>query len=99
MVRSYSMDDSQDIPPSRPSRFITPNYGIQQGETSDVIEMSSVIVAVDGDTAVVRVWVNYGAARNKPWRDLCVLGFATDGRCSEFEEWPFAPGQPDGHEP
>jgi hypothetical protein len=59
--------------------------------------MSSVVVAVDGAIAVVRVWVNYGDARNKPWQDLWLLGFAQDGRCSAFEEWPFAPGQPDGH--
>jgi len=63
----------------------------------ETFAMSSVVVAVDGATAVVRVLVNYGAARNKPWRDLWVLGFAPDGRCSVFEEWPFAPGQPDGH--
>jgi len=37
------------------------------------------------------------AASGRPWRDLWVLRFAADGRCSSFEEWPFAPGQPDGH--
>jgi hypothetical protein len=63
----------------------------------EVFEMSSVVVAVDDATAVVRVLVNYGAARNKPWRDLWILRFAPDGRCSMFEEWPFAPGQFDGH--
>jgi hypothetical protein len=59
--------------------------------------MSSEVVAVDGGTAVVRVFVSYGAAGSRPWRDLWVLRFAADGRCSWFEEWPFAPGQPDGH--
>jgi len=59
--------------------------------------MSSDIVALDGDTAVVRVSVSYGARGNKRWRDLWVLRFAEDGRCSWFEEWPFAPAQPDGH--
>lgn len=63
----------------------------------EAFEMSSEVVAVDGGIAVVRVFVNYGAPGNKPWRDIWVLRFAADGRCSWFEEWPFAPGQPDGH--
>ncbi len=58
--------------------------------------MSSEIVAVDGSTAVVRVFVTYAAGRRR-WRDLWVLRLAGDGRCSSFEEWPFAPDQPDGH--
>ena len=60
--------------------------------------MSSDVVAVDGDTAVVRVAVEYGGPEPSRWRDLWVLRFADDGRCSSFEEWPFAPDQPDGHE-
>jgi hypothetical protein len=31
------------------------------------------------------------------WRDLWVLRFDADGRCTAFEEWPFVPDQPDGH--
>ena len=59
--------------------------------------MASEVVAVDAGTAVVRVFVEYDASESKPWRDLWVLRFAADGRCSSFEEWPFAPAQPDGH--
>jgi hypothetical protein len=59
--------------------------------------MSSEVIAVDGPTAVVRVSVEYGASGGR-WRDLWVLELHDDGRCSAFEEWPFAPGQPDGHE-
>ena len=59
--------------------------------------MSSDVVTVDGGTAVVRVLVNYGALASRLWRDLWVIQFAQDGRCSSFEEWPFAPDQPDGH--
>ena len=59
--------------------------------------MSSDVVTVDGSTAVVRVFVEYGAPASGRWRDLWVLRFAEDGRCSSFEEWPFAPSQPDGH--
>jgi hypothetical protein len=59
--------------------------------------MTSHVVTVDGATAVVRVLVRYGGAVSSDWRDLWVIQFAEDGRCSSFEEWPFAPDQPDGH--
>lgn len=59
--------------------------------------MTSEVVAVDGDTAVVRVAVEYQRDQPARWRDLWVLRFDGDGRCTAFEEWPFAPGQPDGH--
>jgi hypothetical protein len=53
-------------------------------------------VAVDGDTAVVRVAVDYRGKKHTRWRDLWVIRFAPDGRCRTFEEWPFAPDQDDG---
>lgn len=56
-------------------------------------EMSSNVLAVDGDTAVVRVHVRYGPPRNTEWLDLWVIRYAPDGRCRAFEEWPFAPDQ------
>jgi ketosteroid isomerase-like protein len=59
--------------------------------------MAAEVVAVDGDTAVVRVSVEYGGPDGGRWRDLWVVRLARDGRCSSFEEWPFAPDQPDGH--
>jgi hypothetical protein len=55
-------------------------------------EMKYEIVAVDGDTAVARIEVNY--ASGAEYRDLWIARFAADGRCREFEEWPFWPGQP-----
>ncbi len=58
--------------------------------------MTSEVVAVDGDVAVVRAEVEYAAPGSR-WRDLWILRFATDGRCAAFEEWPFAPERPDGH--
>ncbi|MGH3362656.1 MAG: nuclear transport factor 2 family protein [Nocardioides sp.] len=61
--------------------------------------MAADIVAVDGETAVVRVSVDYGDSAKERWRDLWVIRFGQDGRCSFFEEWPFAPSQPDGHAP
>ena len=53
---------------------------------------TSEVVAVDGATAVVRVSVDY--ATGKRWRDLWVITLDDEGRCTAFEEWPFAP--PDG---
>jgi SnoaL-like domain len=63
--------------------------------------MAPEILAVDGATAVVRVSVDYDqgqATAAQRWRDLWVIRFDDDGRCVAFEEWPFAPGQRDGHE-
>jgi len=60
-------------------------------------EMQHQIVAVDGDTAVVRLDVEYSDDEIGRWRDLWVMAFAPDGRCAAFEEWPFSPDQPDGH--
>lgn len=69
----------------------------ERDRADEEFTMSSNVVAVDGDTAVVRVLVEYGAPGTGRWRDLWVLRFAPDGRCESFEEWPFAPDQPDGH--
>jgi ketosteroid isomerase-like protein len=55
-------------------------------------EMSSGLVAIDGDTAVARIEVAY--ASGAEYRDLWIIRFADDGRCREFEEWPYWPGQP-----
>jgi ketosteroid isomerase-like protein len=63
----------------------------------ETFTFTSELVAVDGDTAAVRAEVEYSGRDTSRWRDLWVLRFATDGRCCAFEEWPFAPAQPDGH--
>lgn len=55
-------------------------------------EMSWELVAVEGDTAVTRMEVAY--ASGAEYRDLWIIRFAADGRCREFEEWPYWPGQP-----
>ncbi len=55
--------------------------------------MASEIVAVDGDTAVVRVEVRYQAPTAREFRDLWLIRFDSDGRCRSFEEWPFSPRQ------
>jgi hypothetical protein len=55
-------------------------------------EMRHEVVATEGGTAVVRVEVDYG--RGTSYRDLWIVRFAADGRCAEFEEWPFWPEKP-----
>ncbi|MFU8855237.1 nuclear transport factor 2 family protein [Micromonospora sp. SL1-18] len=60
----------------------------------EVFQMTSEVVAVEGDTAVVRVAVRYGDPVDQEYRDLWIIRFAEDGRCSSFEEWPFWPAQP-----
>jgi hypothetical protein len=63
--------------------------------------MTNEIVAIDPPLAVVRVAVDYGSrgeSGDRRWRDLWVIRFNGDGRCAAFEEWPFTPGQPDGHD-
>jgi len=56
-------------------------------------EMAHEIVALEGDIAVVRVEVRYGGRDRLEYRDLWIARFHIDGRCCEFEEWPFWPGQ------
>jgi uncharacterized protein (TIGR02246 family) len=63
----------------------------------EAFTMRSEVVAVEGDTAVVRAEVDYDVGRSGPWRDLWVLRFDEAGLCRGFEEWPFAPEQADGH--
>lgn len=72
-------------------------WGSERDSAGEEFIMSSDVVAADGDTAVVRVSVEYGAPEAGRWRNLWILRFAPDGRCAAFEEWPFAPDQPDGH--
>ncbi len=50
-------------------------------------------VAVEGQTAVVRVEVHYGSPVHQEYRDLWVLRFADDGRVEDYEEWAYWPGK------
>jgi 1,2-phenylacetyl-CoA epoxidase PaaB subunit len=50
-------------------------------------------VAVDRETAVVRVDVVYLEPRRQEYADLWVLRFAEDGRVREYEEWAYWPGK------
>ncbi|HMK63567.1 MAG TPA: nuclear transport factor 2 family protein [Acidimicrobiales bacterium] len=67
----------------------------RQGPDED-FSMEAEVLAVEMETAVVRVAVDYHVPP-RPWRDLWVVLFSPSGRCWRFEEWPFAPDQTDGH--
>jgi ketosteroid isomerase-like protein len=60
----------------------------------EAFQMTSEIVAADGDTGVVRAEVRYGDPVTQAYRDLWIIRFASDGLCASFEEWPFAPEAP-----
>ena len=57
---------------------------------------SSEIVAIEGDTGVVRVEVRYGPPKNQEYRDLWIVRLDAEGRCTHFEEWPFWPPGTEG---
>lgn len=50
-------------------------------------------VALEGRVAVARVDVRYAGPPARDYKDLWVMQFDVDGRCTSFEEWPFHPGQ------
>jgi ketosteroid isomerase-like protein len=87
-----------------PSPWSTPLVGLpalaafweaERDSAEEEFDIASEVVAVDGPTAVVRVGVDYATGHR--WRDLWLVQLDADGRCFVFEEWPFAPEQPDGH--
>jgi ketosteroid isomerase-like protein len=57
----------------------------------EVFTLESEVVAVDGDTGVVRCDVAYGEPHSQLYRDLWIVRLDEHGRCFHFEEWPFWP--------
>jgi ketosteroid isomerase-like protein len=60
----------------------------------EVFAMSTEIVALDGDVAVVRALVRYGEPVRQEYTDLWIVRFDSAGRCAWFEEWPYWPKRP-----
>jgi ketosteroid isomerase-like protein len=60
----------------------------------EVFTMESEIVAVEGETGVVRLEVTYGEPVSKTYLDLWIVRLDDTGRCFHFEEWPFWPERP-----
>jgi ketosteroid isomerase-like protein len=59
---------------------------------NEVFTISTDILAVDGDTAVVRALVRYGDPVRQEYSDLWVLRLNELMQCASFEEWPLWPG-------
>jgi hypothetical protein len=96
LAELFTEDASYRMSPyEQPARGLTAIGVLWERERigpDEQFEMSYDVVAVDGDTAVARIEVAY--ATGAEYRDLWVVRFATDGRCLDFEEWPFWPGKP-----
>jgi ketosteroid isomerase-like protein len=60
----------------------------------EIFALATDVLAVEGDTAVVRAEVRYGDPIRQEYRDLWILRLTDDGRCAWFEEWPYCPGVP-----
>ncbi len=95
---------SEDIK-YRPSPWKEPIQGlIELGEFweegraghDEVFELQSEVIALEKNTAVVRITVDYANDTPAKWRDLWILKFNDNGLCCAFEEWPFAKRQFDG---
>jgi uncharacterized protein (TIGR02246 family) len=90
---TYRMEPLE--PPVRGLAGIRALWEAERDGADEAFTMHSEIVAVDGDTAVVRVGVRY-AEPPREYRDLWILRFDQRGWCTAFEEWPFAPKEAGG---
>jgi ketosteroid isomerase-like protein len=78
-------------PPYRGLDAIAAFWEAEREGPDEAFTMESEIVALDGDTGVVRVEVSYGEPARRTYRDLWIVRLDETGRCVEFEEWPFWP--------
>jgi hypothetical protein len=71
----------------------------------EAFEMISEVVAIEDNTGVARVSVQYREAtdkkrrlhrQQKEYRDLWIVQLDETGLCSHFEEWPFWPPDQEG---
>ncbi|MFI5777763.1 nuclear transport factor 2 family protein [Nocardia sp. NPDC051570] len=101
-LRGLFAEDIEYLPspwaePVRGSAALARFWEDRRAGPNEPFTLTFEIVAVEGDTAVARIAVEYPADDPSRWRDLWILRFGADGRCTRFEEWPFAPHRPDGH--
>jgi hypothetical protein len=80
-------------PPSEGLAAIARLWEAERDGPGEVFAMTAEVVAVDQAraTAVARIAVDYGDPVRQSYRDLWVVRFGPDGRCTAFEEWPFWP--------
>ncbi len=88
---TYQQGPYEEVFTGRPA--IAGMWEAERDGPAEVFRMTSQVVAVEADTAVVRAEVWYGDPVQQEYRDLWVIRFAADGRCAAFEEWPFWPGR------
>jgi ketosteroid isomerase-like protein len=91
---TYSMSPYEDAVRGLPA--IADLWDREREGPDESFTMSWEHVAFEGDIAVVRLEVHYAASGNE-FRDLWVVRFGSDGRCTSFEEWPFWPGKGHSH--
>lgn len=86
---SYRMSPYEE--PARGLEQIAALWEREREGPHEGFEMRHEVIAVEGETAVVRVEVEY--ARGTEYRELWIIRLDPGGRCREFEEWPFWPEQ------
>lgn len=89
---SYQLDPYE--PPIEGLEEIASMWEREREGPDEQFTMDGAIVAVDGDTAVVRLEVQYEGPPLSEYRDLWILEFDQAGLCRSFEEWPFWPRRP-----
>lgn len=83
-------------PPFRGLAAIATLWETEREGPDEVFAIEREIVAVEGETGVVRVEVRYGDPVARRYRDLWIVHLDDRARCWAFEEWPFWPS--DDHE-
>jgi SnoaL-like domain len=91
--------------PHRGLAAIREMWEAERSGPDEDFEMSSEVVAAEGDTGVAGVVVRYLTAKEKEgrrhrqcreYRDLWIVRLDESGLCSHFEEWPFWPPDQEG---
>ena len=77
--------------PYRGLEAIARMWDAEREGPDEPFELDSEIVAVDADTGVARLEVRYLKPGGKTYRDIWIITLERQGRCTEFEEWPFWP--------
>ena len=95
LAEIFSTDATYSTAPfERPVRGLAAIAELWEAERlgpDEAFELEGEVVAVEGDTGVARLEVRYGSPRDQHYRDLWIVRLDSEGRCTQFEEWPFWP--------
>jgi hypothetical protein len=69
----------------------------ERSSHEEIFTMHTEIVAVEADTAVVRVATHYEDPHQQEYRDIWIVRLNEASRCVHFEEWPYWPPGTRGH--